>query len=310
MGVNLLISVGSWASVGSAIDNEIRAVNSMGIAITNIMTKNEIYDKLIEAIPSEIKDAVKAIAISLVSLFFVLDFIHRSTDLKWVTWENVLMFFIKIIIAKMCVDNSEWLMDCIYKGFNSLADFGIGAPDIIPWSQNNNPDVGDIFSDINNKVARYQFFLSEEDARKAANPANFSVAWNDFAPVGCWLLAIIQGFIMKAIMAVTLIIVLARFMELTIYTVAAPISLSTMGCDGLQEIGKSFLKSYAACCIHVLVLFIIFSSYSALNIALTNLPNPMSLLNVSGFMGLIKTFILGASVMKSEQWAKRICGAI
>ena len=286
--------MGTWEWVAKAIDNETRTVNSMSIAISNIMGKTEIYDSLIGAIPEEMKSAIKAMALSLVVLFFLIDLIHRSMDLKWVTWENVMMFFVKLVLAKVFVDNAEWLMSCIYKGFNSLTNFGASA-EVIPW-------------DGDNPLARYQFFLSEQDAGKLISKPG--IEWYDFTPVGLWLMVIVQGFIMKAIMAVTLIIILARFMELTIYTIAAPIPLSTISCDGLQDIGKSYLKSYASCCIHAMVILIIFATYGALNTALKNLHNPMTLLNVSGFMGIINTFILGATVMKSEQWAKRICGAM
>lgn len=294
MGVELLVSVGSWQWVADTIDNEITGINSMSTGIVNIMGKTEIYDSLIGAIPEEMKSAIRGIALSLVVLFFLIDFIHRSMDLKWITWENVMMFFVKLILAKFFVDNAEWLMSCIYKGFNSLTDMGIISSDIIPYS--------------NRPIDRYMFFLYSVDAGKLIT--NPSIMWYDFTPVGLWLMVIVQGFIMKAIMAVTFIIVLARFMELTIYTIAAPLPLSTLGCDGLQDIGKSYLKSYAACCIHAMVILIIFASYGALNTALNNYPNAMDCIGAGGFMGIIKTFILGATVMKSEQWAKRICGAM
>ena len=296
MGVEVLqISVGSFKWVADTIDNEVMGINAMGTGIANIMGKAEIYDKLIASIPQEMKSAIAGVALTLIALFLLLDFIKKSTDLKWVTWENVLMFFLKFIIAKVCVDNSEWLMSCIYNGFNSLTDMGLMVTEIIPWN-------GD------NKALRYQFFLSGADAGKLISPP--SIMWYDFTPVGLWLMVIVQSFLMKAIVAVTFIIVLARFMELTIYTIAAPLPLATFGSDGLQDIGKSYLKSYAACCIHAMVILLIFASYGALNTALSAYPNAMNSIGAGGIMGLIKTFILGATIMKSEQWAKRICGAI
>lgn len=307
--------MGTWDWIINTIQGETEGINNMSYAISLIMKHNEIYDSLIGAIPEAMKSAIRAVAISLIALFCVIDFIHRSTDLKWVTWENVLMFLVKVILAKVCVDNAEWLMSCVFKGFNSLTDFASDpyASQLIPWKESNPAET-------------YKYFLGSADAAKLIEKPHIGVF--DFTPVGLWLLVVLQSFIMKAILTVTLIIVLARFMELAIYTVAAPLPLSTLGCDGLQDIGKSYLKSYAACCVHAMVILIIFASYGALNTALNNITehfeanipiinqkisvdlNPFQAFGITGFMGIIKTFILGATVMKSEQWAKRICGAI
>lgn len=287
------ISIGTWDWVAQSLENEKLGINSMFTGIKDILSKSEIYDKLIEGIPDGIKSAFGTIALTLITLFVLIDFIHKSTELKWVTWENVLMFFIKIILAKVCVDNAEFIMSCVYKGFNSLTESLFDSTmDIIPGSTGKG----------------YEYFLSSSDVSKLQQKPQ--IAWYDFAPVGLWLLIIVQGFIMKAIMAVTLIIVLARFMELTIYTIAAPLPLSTLACEGLQDIGKSYLKSYAACCIHAAILLLIFAAYGTLNTVLQNYVGAIDLFESSGFFGIIKTFILGGSIMKSEQWSKRICGAL
>ena len=75
MGAELLVSVGSWQWVADTIDNEITGINSMSTGIVNIMGKTEIYDSLIGAIPEEMKSAIRGIALSLVVLFFLIDFI-------------------------------------------------------------------------------------------------------------------------------------------------------------------------------------------------------------------------------------------
>lgn len=218
--------------------------------------------------------------------------------------------FLKIVIAKLCVDNADFIMSCIYNGFKSLLTSVSTDLSIIPTGSADET---------------YKYFLSKGDIQKLGT----SVNWLDFTPIGLWLLVTIQGLIMKGIMAVTLVIVLSRFMELAIYTFAAPVPLATLGCEGLQDVGKSYLKAYASCCIHAVVIMMVFIAYGALNSALgqTALSGTIpdfvpgfggltisntyeDLFNFGGFMGLIKTFILGGAVMKSEQWAKRICGSM
>ena len=321
----------SWKWVGESVVNEANGVNGLYNGIQNLMTKHEVYTDLVAQIPQGFKDAVGGFSITLIALFLLLDFLKKTTDLKWVTWENVLMFFIKFIIAKVCVDNAEWLMTCIYNGFSSLTDALVSAA---PTPAENAGLSGSSFlEDIYNNVAQIfgvsgysifpvstgpdawrdpdllRYFLSSTDVTHVVKD---DFVWlHDFTPIGVWLLVVIQGIIMKAIMIVAFVIVMARFMELAIYTVAAPLPLATLGSEGLQDIGKSYLKSYAACCIHAFVLLLIFICFSALN-TIPSLDGGkfFDSMNIGGFYGLVKTFILGATVMKSEQWAKRICGAM
>ena len=42
-------------------------------------------------------------------MFFLIDFFTKTLHLQWVTWENVMMLVIKLIVAKLCVDNAEFL---------------------------------------------------------------------------------------------------------------------------------------------------------------------------------------------------------
>lgn len=320
----------SWKWVGESVVNEANGINGLFNGIQNLMTKPEVYTDLVAQIPQGFKDAIGGFAITLISLFLLLDFLKKSMDLKWVTWENVLMFFIKFIIAKVCVDNAEWLMSCIYNGFSSLTNSLVS---VAPSMAENAGLSGSILEDDINIFAQalglsgytifpvstgtdawkdpdlLRCFLNSTDINHVVND---DFVWLlDFTPIGVWLLVVIQGIIMKAILIVTFVIVMARFMELAIFTVAAPLPLATLGSDGLQDIGKSYLKSYAACCIHAIVLLLIFICFTALN-SIPSLDGGrfFDSMNIGGFYGLIKTFILGASVMKSEQWAKRICGAM
>lgn len=294
-------AIGSWQDVADLIQDMAKSINGMMSGIVSIMSDNSLYEQIKNVVVgTNVASAIKSIALTLVTLFFVIDFVHKSLDLKWVTWENVMMFFLKIVIAKLCVDNAAWLMDCVYKGFNSLVA-AVSPGEIIliptPWTVPNQVP----------ETETWAYFLGPNDIQKLMD--NPHVKWYEFGPVLLMLLVTIQGLIMKGILAVTLVIILARLMELAIYTLAAPIPLATLGCDGLQDVGKGYLKSYAACCIHAMVILAIFTAYVAINTAL-NSSNYTNMFGLGGFMGLIKSLVLGGAIMKSEQWAKRICGAM
>ena len=51
----------------------------------------------------------------------------------------------------------------------------------------------------------------------------------------------------------------------------APVPLSTFACDGLSDIGKGFLKSYAAVTLQSIVLAIMFIAYAAVNLSLIHI---------------------------------------
>ena len=105
------------------------------------------------------------------------------------------------------------------------------------------------------------------------------------------------------------LVVIARLFELTVYTMIAPVPLSTFACDGLSDIGKGFLKSYAAVTLQSIVLAIMFIAYAAVNNALIAGRIGSYNLALDGIMGLITTLTLGIGVMSSGAWAKRIVGS-
>lgn len=234
--------------------------------------------------------AIKATAITLCTLFFLIDFFTKTLHLQWVTWENVLMLFLKVIAAKICIDNCEEIVMAIYNGFSSIIT-SVNLPDtkLIPTS---------------NSVSMGQcFFLTFDEASMLDEETGFL----DFQPV--WMMAKsgIAGSLLIIVMVVCNIIVIGRIFELVIYTILAPIPLSTLACDGLSDIGKGFLKSYAAVCVQAIVLMIVFIAYTQLCEFLNN----TTLLNgVAMMRGLLNVFILAIGVMQSGTWAKRICGAM
>ena len=80
--------------------------------------------------------------------------------------------------------------------------------------------------------------------------------------------------------------------------------------DSLSDVGKGFLKSYAAVSIQAIVLAIMFIAYSAVNTALISGNIGSTSLSLNGIMGLVTTLTLAMGVMQSGAWSKKICGAM
>lgn len=275
----------------------VNQINSMMAAIIELLGDNS----LIENISSDNRlsnliSAIQGTALILCTLFFLLDFFSKSLHLQWVTWENVLMLFLKLFAAKVCVENSVWITDCIYKGLTSMVDTISGSSGFYVTSIIKDPEADWQSTSL--------LFVTQTEAYQIWN--HVDAGFLNFQPVLLNMRIQIQGIIMQIIMAIANVIVLGRLFEIIVYTLIAPVPLSTLSCDGLTDVGKGFLKSFAAVSIQAIVLVIMFVAYSSVITLLTDNSSIMG----SGFGGIILTLTLGLGVMQSGQWAKRICGAM
>lgn len=345
------VSAGSWSSVGKAIEKTAESINSFFYSIFDFLTNNETYNIVMNKIPDGVKSAIAAGALSILGLIFIINFLGKTLNLQWVTWENVLMLLLQLTIAKICIQNSEWIMSTVQKGFASMIQeipttttttipdpLHPGNPDQTIEVEVPNPELAFIDSSTSIKAVHleedgnggnlngididcevyvpnaYLYFLDEYDAARAFRsyhcdefpdfPHEVKVKAFDFSPIVALIGVFVNGLIIKAILAIVLIMLIARFMWLAVYTTAAPLSLATFAADETKDIGKSFIKSYVGVCLHAMVLLIILVSYSAVAASITSVPG------IGGFIGLVKTFALGGMVMKSESVANKLCGAM
>lgn len=290
----------SWYSVYQNCKEIMDFIRSIIEWIVTFLTDSEMFNKLSEQVAgvgamTNITSAIKSTAITLCVLFFMIDFFQKSLHLQWVTWENIMMFFLKLFLARLFINNVGGIMAMIQNGFASMiGDTGL------TWSLSFL-----IFPPKND----LEYFLSGEALARAESSAD--VLWGDIdVMAGFYNIGItIVGLIMKIVFIIAAIIVIARIFELLVYTVIAPIPFATFSCEGLQDVGKGFLKSYAAVCLQAVVIVVMMIVYSVL---LTD--ENRAILHLSGLgqgvVALLMTFIFGAGVMQSGNWAKKFCGAM
>ncbi len=282
---------------GQCMDNIrsiINELNSMFSMLIELLTNDSLLQTATTSLPNLVS-AIKATAITLCVMFFLIDFFTKSLHLQWVTWENVLMLFLKLVAAKVCVDNAELFTTILYRGFNSFINAISGT--ITQYCFIDGDD-----------MTKAQYFVSASQASQIVN--NYDAGFLNFQPMLLNLQISIQGLIMKIIMVLANVVVIARLFELTVYTLIAPVPLSTFACEGLSDVGKGFLKSYAAVSLQAIVLAIMFVAYSAVNTALVSGRIGSTNLTLNGVMGLVTTLTLAMGVMQSGSWSKKICGAM
>ncbi len=316
----ILVSMGSWADVGNSVERAVASINELFSNLFGFITDKEIYKSIIGAVPESVKSAIAATALSLLTLFFFIGFLGKTLNLQWVTWENVLMLVLQLTVAKICVDNSEWIMDKTQNAFASMVQ-SVSVDNSMKfvddsqstevsltartshflWFDNVKKDKVDVPNS-------YLYFLDKEEAASAygtyTGEFNVDPKTFDFAPVFANMSVFINSFLIKAILVVALVMMISRYMWLAVYTIAAPLSLATFASDETKDIGKSFIKSYVGCCLHAMVLVIICVAFGAVSSTITNVPG------LGGFVGLIKTFAFGGMVMKSESISNKLCGAM
>ena len=78
----------------------INELNSMFSMLIELLTNDSLLQTTTTSLPA-LMSAIKATALTLCVMFFLIDFFTKSLHLQWVTWENVLMLFIKLVVAHL-----------------------------------------------------------------------------------------------------------------------------------------------------------------------------------------------------------------
>ncbi len=187
----------------------------------------------------QINGAVKGIGLALLVLFFLMGVVKTSgslTDVK--RPEHALKLFIRFAVAKGVVTYGLDLMMAIF-------DIAQGA-------------VGTIMS-----ASRVG------SATKATLPKAMIDAIEDsgfFESIPLWAVTLIGSLFITVLSFIIILTVYGRFFRLYMYTAIAPIPLSTFAGQPTQNIGVSFLKSYAGVCLEgaiIVLACIIFSKFAA-----------------------------------------------
>ncbi len=107
------------------------------------------------------------------------------------------------------------------------------------------------------------------NAQETVLPAEIVKAVEDcgfFESIPLWAVTLIGGLFITVLSFIMIMSVYGRFFRLYLYTAIAPIPLSAFAGEPSQNVGKSFLKSYAAVCLEgaiIVLACIIFSLFAA-----------------------------------------------
>ena len=229
----------SW--VTGNLENALNTWNSKLSEIWQLITQSPETFKggTIWSVIVDIHDAVQAIGLGLLVLFFVVGVVKTCgsfAELK--KPEHALKLFIRFVLAKAVVTYGLELMMALFRIVQGListimASSGIGGATqtVLPQS-------------IVDAIDKCGFFES----------------------IPLWAVTLIGGLFITVLSFIMILSVYGRFFKIYLYTAIAPVPLSAFAGEPSQSVGKAFIKSYAAVCLEgaiIVLACIIFSVFAA-----------------------------------------------
>lgn len=232
----------------------------------------------------QIHGALQAIGYALLVLFFVVGVVKTCGSFTEVKRpEHALKIFIRFAIAKGVVTYGLELMMALFniiQGVTSTimqtAGFGSTEDTVLP-----------------------------DDIIEAVEDCGF------FESIPLWAVTLIGGLFITVLSFIMIMSVYGRFFRLFLYTAIAPIPLSSFAGEPSQNIGRSFLKSYATVCLEgaiVVLACIIFSLFASSPPVVD--PNAAAVTMVWSYIGelIFNMLVLVGAVKMSDRVVREMMG--
>ena len=232
----------------------------------------------------QIHGALQAIGYALLVLFFVVGVVKTCGSFTEVKRpEHALKIFIRFAIAKGVVTYGLELMMALFNIIQGVistimqtAGFGRTEDTVLP-------------DEIIETVEDCGFFES----------------------IPLWAVTLIGGLFITVLSFIMIMSVYGRFFRLYLYTAIAPIPLSSFAGEPSQNIGRSFLKSYAAVCLEgaIVVLACIIFSLFASSPPVVN-PDAAAVTMVWSYIGelIFNMLVLVGAVKMSDRVVREMMG--
>ena len=232
----------------------------------------------------QIHGALQAIGYALLVLFFVVGVVKTCGSFTEVKRpEHALKIFIRFAIAKGVVTYGLELMMALFN----------------------------IIQGVTSTIMQTAGFGSTEDT---VLPDEIIEAVEDcgfFESIPLWAVTLIGGLFITVLSFIMIMSVYGRFFRLFLYTAIAPIPLSSFAGEPSQNIGRSFLKSYAAVCLEgaiVVLACIIFSLFASSPPVVD--PNAAAVTMVRSYIGelIFNMLVLVGAVKMSDRVVREMMG--
>jgi len=231
-----------------------------------------------------IHSALQAIGLALLVLFFVIGVMKTCGSFAEVKKpEHALKLFIRFALAKGVVTYGLELMMALFNIVQGIISAimkaaGVGA------------------------------------AQKTVLPAEIVTAVENcgfLESIPLWAVTLIGGLFITILSFIMIMTVYGRFFKLYLYTAITPVPLSAFAGEPSQNVGKSFIKSYAAVCLEGAIIVlgcIIFSLFAASPPAVD--PNAAAVTQVWSYVGelIFNMLVLVGAVKMADRIVREMMG--
>ena len=232
----------------------------------------------------DIHGAVQAIGLALLVLFFVIGVMKTCGSFAEVKKPEVaLKLFIRFAIAKGVVTYGLELMIALFNIVQGL-------------------------------ISSIMTAAGMGTATRTVLPSTIVTAIEDcgfFESIPLWAVTLIGGLFITILSFIMILTVYGRFFKLYIYTAIAPVPLATFAGEPSQQVGKFFIKSYAAVCLEgaiIVLACIIFSLFAASPPSVD--PNAAAVSMVWSYIGelIFNLLVLVGTVKMSDRVVREMMG--
>ena len=188
---------------------------------------------------TDIHGALTAIGLALLVLFFVVGVVKTCGSFTEVKKpEHALKLFIRFAIAKGVVTYGLELMMALFEIVQGMVSTIMKA----------------------SGIGSFDKIILPKEMVSAIEDCGF------FESIPLWAVTLIGSLFITVLSFIIIMSVYARFFKIYMYTAIAPVPLAAFAGQPTEQIGKSFIKSYAAVCLEgaiILLACIIFSVFAA-----------------------------------------------
>jgi hypothetical protein len=265
------------------IKNTFSGLNNELNEIIKILTQSP------ETFSSTLWDTINAIYIlflpigySLITLFFIIEFLQKSVMFEYMRWENVIKSLIKLVIAKLIMENCFKFLNLMFDLSATLIE-EVGN---VKWMASPSGGTAGYSANLSTIISNIQ-------------DMNFVEQLSYYSSISPWIV------VMKGIKIIILLIVYGRMIELLILTAISPIPTSTLACESTHGIAKRYFLNFFAVCFQGLIIYIGTIIYSGFLVQTFQTTNTSKIL----LSMILSSLILLIILIKSGTWSKQIFNA-
>ena len=233
---------------------------------------------------TDIHGALMAIGLALLVLFFVVGVVKTCGSFAEVKKpEHALKLFIRFAIAKGVVTYGLELMMALFEIVQGMVSTIMKA----------------------SGIGGFDKITLPKEMVSAIEDCGF------FESIPLWAVTLIGSLFITVLSFIIIMSVYARFFKIYMYTAIAPVPLAAFAGQPTEQIGKSFIKSYAAVCLEgaiILLACIIFSVFAASPPTLDTDAAPAAM--VWGYVGelIFNMLVLVGTVKMADRIVKEMMG--